>query len=768
MSFHVDQTEVIGKRLNAAASPVFWLLFVLPVLLIPGAAYVFYTYDRGEALASIAMEQENLVAQGAADLRRFVLRAMSDADFLSKLPSVQSFGASGSAGQKPRIGADLLAFQQSHANDYFQVRLLSLAGRELVRVGMVDGHPRVTQERLLQDKSGHDYLNDGRALPNGGFHLSRFDLNVENGQVEQPIRPVIRMVHRFNSADGTPLLLVLNIEGAWFLRQLHANSEDGRIPLMLIDGQGCVLPQGGSLQDWDCVQQGTAETGFAAAHPKVWRAITQGYEVPDTGLLAHSDLNTLLQPNLVESGGNMRMRNNLLAVSYVEHDSLNALMAPLRKIYSTYAAIALTALLAGWLAWWMFVLKRRAMLAASAENMERITGLENAVSNQSQQLQENAQNIGSVGIIAAGIAHDLNNLLGIIQGYSDLVCAELGEKSAAARNMRLVKVAVNRGKNLVRQVIMLAGDKDGPTSSHVPMLELLKEVIDLLSVRAGADISIDLQAEDPGDALVWGDAGQLHQIFLNLGINAIQALQPGPGTIGFTLDSVDSLPDGSATKPGKAKRYLRIQVADNGPGMSKDVASRVFEANFTTKQESGGNGLGLAVVRSATERHGGTIDLTTAPGEGTRFTVCLPLATAAQQIASPVEDRRKITSDMRIVLVVDDDRHYLEIYSKSLQSNGFSIVCMDNPWDALKVVFTGEDAIAAVVTDYDMPGLDGFDLARRLRQFRPGLPVVICTGREVESLQQTAADQGISGVFSKPVDFAQLQNHLDVIIRDHE
>ncbi len=360
-----------------------------------------------------------------------------------------------------------------------------------------------------------------------------------------------------------------------------------------------------------------------------------------------------------------------------------------------------------------------------------------------------AQKLEAIGILAGGIAHDFNNLLSPILGYTELAMLRLPHDHPARRCLAEVLAAANRAGELVRQILTFS--RKG-TAERRPLLlqPLVTETVKFL--RSSIPASVEIHTEiDPEAGPVLCDPTEIHQILMNLCTNAYQALGPDGGVIGISLERLRprpaNRPDG--TGPGDGGR-IRLCVTDNGRGIAPDVIDRIFEPYFSTKPKGEGTGLGLALVHGIVESYGGRIEVSSRPGEGTRFSVELPAAEtdapAGEDPADPVP-----ASGTGRILVVDDNGQVAAVTAGLLQDLGYEVLTRSGGREALELFRHGPGAFDLVLADHSMPGLSGLELGKRLLEMRPGLPILLYTGHADAELVEEARAAGVRGVLTKPV-----------------
>jgi signal transduction histidine kinase/CheY-like chemotaxis protein len=362
---------------------------------------------------------------------------------------------------------------------------------------------------------------------------------------------------------------------------------------------------------------------------------------------------------------------------------------------------------------------------------------------------DRSQRMESLGQLAGGVAHDFNNLLAVILNYTEFVRDALPGDSPVREDLEEVRRAAERAADLTRQLLIFA-------RREVMKLELL----DVNAVVAGLEgmlrrtigehIELTTALAGPLPA-VRADRGQLDQVLMNLALNARDAMPAGGRMVIETADV--TLDDECASfEPGVVPgRYVRLTVSDTGEGMSAEVAARALEPFFTTKPAGRGTGLGLATVYGIVTRVGGTVRIYSEVGHGTLVAVQLPVADG---VAGPAPAREEepvahATGAGRIVLVEDESAVLLAAV-RILSATGYSVEGLSDSAAALRALADPTVRIDLLITDVAMPGMSGLELARRAREVRPGLPVLLMTGysQEVVARQAEAPDGG--AVVQKP------------------
>ena len=387
-----------------------------------------------------------------------------------------------------------------------------------------------------------------------------------------------------------------------------------------------------------------------------------------------------------------------------------------------------------------------------------------------EQLRQ-AQKMAAVGTLAGGIAHDFNNILAAILGNAELAREDTLGNPRAIESLEEIRRAGIRGRDLVHQI--LAFSRRQPTAMNLIALgEVVEESARLLRATLPSSVTLRMQCA-PGLPALLGDSTQLQQVVLNLVANAVQAMQGAPGSVTLTLDAV-TLDTAFAdrhpavrplvdTHPGTA---LRLAVSDDGPGMEPAVLERIFEPFFTTKPVGQGTGLGLSVVHGIVQTHEGVIDASSTPGQGATFTLYLPAA------ADPVEAAPTLPAAQaaprargKRMLYVDDDESLVFLVERLMQRQGYEVAGFTRPQAALDALRAAPLAFDLLVTDYNMPGMSGLEVARKALAIRADLPVAVASGFIDETLSAQAEAAGVLEVIFKAISVEEYGVALERLAR---
>ena len=337
---------------------------------------------------------------------------------------------------------------------------------------------------------------------------------------------------------------------------------------------------------------------------------------------------------------------------------------------------------------------------------------------------EQWQRLEGLGQLAGGVAHDMNNLLGVILNFSEFGLDSVG-KGPGSEELAEIRQAAKRAATLTRQLLVFAR-KDVVHPEAIDLNKLLEELENLLRRTIGEHIVLTSH-HDGSLPSVNADSGLVEQVVLNLVVNARDAMPDG-GQVTITTDLVTISEDDRPHIEMAAGDYVCLSVADNGQGMTEAVASRAFEPFFTTKPVGSGTGLGLATVYGAVTKAGGHVQLRSQPGQGTQVKAFLPVAVGAELATTAVEEAPLTPSAPGTVLVVEDDTGMRKVTVRILERHGYEVVAATGPAEGLALVGTCGGELGLVITDVVMPGMSGVEMARRVGETHPDLPVIFVSG----------------------------------------
>ncbi len=372
-----------------------------------------------------------------------------------------------------------------------------------------------------------------------------------------------------------------------------------------------------------------------------------------------------------------------------------------------------------------------------------------------------AQKMESIGNLAGGIAHDFNNILSVLMGYTELSLLEVKEGSVLEDNLKNIHKASERARDLVKQILAFARQAD-EEFKPVHVKSIAQEALKF--IRSTIPSTIEVRQSLESDSLIQGNATNINQIFMNICTNAAHAMDRCGGILDVTMRDVELsarsplLPSG--LQPGS---YLRIEISDTGEGIKPEIADHIFEPYFTTKNIGEGTGMGLAIVHGIVEAYGGRIELKSAEDAGTKFTVYLPLSKEVEVSLSP-EESSELPGGNEKILFVDDEAAITTASGRMLELLGYKVTLQTDSISALELFKGSLNAFDLVVTDMNMPGMTGDVLAAKIREVRPDIPVILCTGYSKRVTEQFLAEVGVQACVYKPVSAAELAHAVRIAL----
>ena len=372
-----------------------------------------------------------------------------------------------------------------------------------------------------------------------------------------------------------------------------------------------------------------------------------------------------------------------------------------------------------------------------------------------------AQRLESVGTLAGGLAHDLNNILAPIMVSVRFLQRRLANDPEGLECVAMLEQLADRGANIVRQVLSFARGIEG---ERVPIevRHVVREVAEIL--RETVPRSIALRREIPDDLwTILADSTQLHQVLMNLSVNARDAMPDG-GTLTFVAQNV-VLDEHFAQMHPEARvgPYVSLSVRDTGVGIAPDLLDRIFDPFFTTKPQGQGTGLGLSTTRGIVRAHGGFVSVYSEPRQGTQFTLYFPALDGAPRAGAQDESSPVPEGQGELILVVDDEKQLREMTGRTLQAFGYKVLLAEDGPEALARFAEHPRAISVVILDMMMPLLDGIATAKALKRLNPNVRIIGSSGLPE---QRKLGESEFLGFLPKPYTADQLLQLLAKVLGD--
>jgi CheY-like chemotaxis protein len=326
---------------------------------------------------------------------------------------------------------------------------------------------------------------------------------------------------------------------------------------------------------------------------------------------------------------------------------------------------------------------------------------------------------------------------------------KIPEETKVLANLKQVLSASGRARETIKQILAFSrkGEKE---KKPVFLNGIVNETLRLLRFTLPTTIKIRSNIEKIVNPVL-ANPSQIHQVIMNLCTNAAYAMKDKGGCLEIVLEEIDFDPAIINRKDMRPGRYNRLTVSDSGCGMTMEVKNRVFEPYFTTKNHGEGTGMGLAVVHGIIKTHNGEIVVYSEPEKGTAFDVFLPVTTEEKTSDKVIDEPTSVREGKEKILLVDDEQILAEVGKELLESLGYQVISRTGSIEALEVFRSQPDNFDLVVTDQTMPNMTGVQLAGELKNIRPDIPVILCTGFSENINEENFTSKGISSFLMKPI-----------------
>jgi two-component system cell cycle sensor histidine kinase/response regulator CckA len=382
------------------------------------------------------------------------------------------------------------------------------------------------------------------------------------------------------------------------------------------------------------------------------------------------------------------------------------------------------------------------------------------------------ERLSIIGQLTAGIAHDFNNMLNVVLGISELMLRDTELPDKFRRKVDMIKDQVYRASNLTKQMLDFSR-KSIYQKQVINLVQFMKEVISLLKRTLPENIKINFRYDE--EHLIYADATSIQQVIMNLAINARDAMPEG-GNLSFEIRRTEppeeifmpiSQREIIDRKELMDKQWIVISVADTGVGIPENIIDKIFEPFFTTKPRGKGTGLGLSQVYGIIREHGGYVNVKSSVGKGTTFYIYLP-EFVSEEVKPELneEENEFISGQGEVILLVEDDPEVIEVNCQILESLNYRVLKATDGFSAIEVYRENKDKIDVVISDFLMPGMNGYELYKRLREINPDVKFIILSGyMEGVDSSTTGEQEGVSIYWAyKPIKVKEISELIRRIL----
>jgi len=380
------------------------------------------------------------------------------------------------------------------------------------------------------------------------------------------------------------------------------------------------------------------------------------------------------------------------------------------------------------------------------------------------QLQQ-ARKMESIGTLAGGIAHDFNNLLYMITGNAELALEDIPKWNPVHTCLEEIKNASLRATGIAGQLLNFSRKTDQELKP-IDAIPVIKDALKFLRSTIPSNIEIRKHLPDT-DVTILADPIKIHQVLMNICTNASQEMEETGGILEITVGN-ESLTEGSAIKYPDltAGEYIILTVSDTGPGITPEIIDRIFDPYYTTKDVGKSSGMGLAVVLGIVKSHGGAITVDSQIGKGAIFTILFPMV--AEKSVMKIKTPDEMSRGDETILFVDDEKSISDMVKMMLYRLGYTVDARTNPVEALELFKSKPDHFDMVITDMTMPQMTGVRLLEKLKDARPNIPVIICTGHSSLIDEDKAKDLEIAALVMKPIVMADIAKTIRQVLDNNE
>ncbi|MGD0231215.1 MAG: response regulator [Syntrophorhabdales bacterium] len=399
----------------------------------------------------------------------------------------------------------------------------------------------------------------------------------------------------------------------------------------------------------------------------------------------------------------------------------------------------------------------------SARELLTVVGAQIAMARMRRETEaqlRQARKMEALGTLTGGVAHEFNNILSAIIGFTELLAGHAAKGSRDERHLARIMEASIRGRDIVRQLLTFMR-KTEQEKKPLRLSSIVKETVKFLraSTPSTIDIRVDVKSES---GVILGDPVQIQQVLMNLCTNAAFAMREKGGSLDIALSDFSVSPSSRDPQDIEPGLYIKLTVRDTGSGIAPEIIDKIFDPFFTTKEVGEGTGLGLSVVHGIVKQHDGYITVESEPGKGSTFTVYFP-KTAKGSATASVSHEALPTGSERI-LFVDDEEALVEMGEDILTELGYEVTSRMNGKEALALLKEDPSRFDLVITDQTMPEMTGVELAKEVLALRADLPIIMCTGFSHLVDADKANALGIPAFAMKPLTKAEIAKTIRKVL----
>lgn len=732
---------IVRKLLNKKIISYSTMLILILLMILVQMAYRTYTGNRNTI---IEQQMQHLLTISKSTSRSLEVFASEKMDSLKILALNSEIGLGMKNANGPSVQAALNAFIDAQGDDIQRVYQINKMGQIVYRYPKVDAEAALEKnmmlkadiERVLEDKTS--FISRAQKDKNGHFTIVFFEPVFSNGEFEGIIAASVSLETMYRK-----LVMPVKVGQKGYA--------------MVKDDTGIILMHPAEDQIGIDVIQTRKELHPDFDLSELEKLINQQYSNEEGTVEYYSYWWTdqvLEKTKKLNAYSRARLGDHFWVVAMVM--SYDEVEGPLRenlvKIIEIFLIIIL--ILAAAIFIILKIQKNKEALEVETKYLKELNTAMEELRKKDLQLQH-SQKLQVVGTLTGGIAHEFNNLLTPILGYSEILRNRLDKGSENYDYVNEIYDVSHKAKDIIEQILVFSRSDNGISKyKPVQVNQIVEETLNL--VRSAITPNVEMVYEEKSDCgCIMANRVQIHQVIFNLCTNAFHAMKYIGGTLTVSLDIVKGEEaQGFNKHASHAETYVCITVKDTGYGMSKETVEKIFDPFFTTKPTGEGTGLGLFVVQGIVENHKGFITVESDSGKGSTFKVCFP------KIHSRLEEheQEKIVDlkHEKSILLVDDEQKVLKAMKKGLEQYGFKVTAEANSIEALKLFSRNPARFDVVIMDQTMPYIKGTELAERLKVIHPQIKIIIVTGFADESVMDHLDKMVIDEYVTKPVTGEQL------------